>query len=182
MKQPRFLVSLAVLLLVAGAVPATAQNPAYNMTALLSGSFQGSTPGNNLLVSTQPFTADPEHPYDLFLTISGKYQDGSVRRQGVLRFETEGVAVLMTYIPHFDLSITALSSNAANFTDREANSACVVNMRPRGDGFAGETLGSSCSLAIPGALSKWTIEIEPGSIRLRDAKSGETLRFKRASK
>jgi hypothetical protein len=173
---------LAVAVLAASAVPVSAQNPAYTLEAILSGTFQGSTPGNNLLLSTQPFTADPDHPYDLFLTISGKYQEESVRLQGVLRLDHEGADVLLTYVPHFDLSVTAFSSNAANFTDREASSACTMNMRARGDGFAGETLGSSCALAIRGATSKWTIETEPGSIRLRDAKTGETLRFKRISK
>lgn len=178
----RSFVILAAVLLVASAVPVSAQNPAYTLEAILSGTFQGSTPGNNLLLSTQPFTADPDHPYDLFLTISGKYQEESVRLQGVLRLDHEGADVLLTYVPHFDLSVTALSSNAANFTDREASSACTLNMRARGDGFAGETLGSSCALAIRGATSKWTIETEPGSIRLREAKTGETLRFKRISK
>jgi hypothetical protein len=33
-----------------------------------------------------------------------------------------------------------------------------------------------------GAVGKWTIEVEPGSIRIRNVKSGETLRFKRVSK
>ena len=47
---------------------------------------------------------------------------------------------------------------------------------------AGETMGSTtCAQAIHGAMGKWTIEIEPGSIRLRNAQSGETLRFQRAS-
>jgi len=31
-------------------------------------------------------------------------------------------------------------------------------------------------------IGKWTVELEPGSIRLRDVKSGETLRFNRVSK
>jgi hypothetical protein len=178
----RCLVILAAALFVAASAPVSAQNPAYTLEAILSGTFQGSTPGNNLLLSTQPFTADPDHPYDLFLTISGKYQEDNVRLQGVLRLDHEGTDVLLTYVPHFDLSVTAFSSNAANFTDREASSACTLNMRARGDGFAGETLGSSCALAIRGATSKWTIETEPGSIRLREAKTGETLRFKRISK
>jgi hypothetical protein len=33
-----------------------------------------------------------------------------------------------------------------------------------------------------GALKKWTVEIEPGSMRIRNVESGETLRFKRVSK
>jgi hypothetical protein len=37
-------------------------------------------------------------------------------------------------------------------------------------------------MALRGAVGKWTVEIEPGSIRVREVKSGETLRFKRVSK
>ena len=177
----RSILCIAAVLLAASSAPA-ADNQAYRLAAILSGSFQGSTPGNNLLVKAQSFTTDPGHPYDLFIQVSGKYQDDNVRLQGVMRFDIEGRDVLITYVPHFDPTVTALSPNADNFTDREASAACGVNMKPRGDGFTGETLGSGCALAIRGATSKWTIEIEPGSLRLRNAKTGETLRFRRASK
>ena len=172
---------IAAALLVAG--PALAlENQAYRLAAILSGSFQGTTPGNNLLIQAQSFTTDPGHPYDLFIQVSGKYQDDNVRLQGVMRFDVEGRDVLITYVPHFDPTVSALSPNADRFTDQEASAACGVNMKQKGDGFAGETLGSGCALAIRGANSKWTIEVEPGSLRLRDAKTGETLRFRRAAK
>ncbi|MGH9369737.1 MAG: hypothetical protein ACRD3M_18965 [Thermoanaerobaculia bacterium] len=168
-------------LLSPGAAPA-AENPAYSLAAILSGTWRGSTPGNNLLITTTSFTSDPGHPYDLFVQIAGKYQNDNVRLQGVMRFDIEGTDVLVTYVPHFDPTVTALSPGAAQFTDREATAACGLNMNPRGDGFIGETLGSSCALAIRGANSKWTVEAEPGSLRLRDARTGETLRFKRVTK
>lgn len=180
MKQ-RSIFCIAAALLVAS-VASALENQAYRLAAILSGSFQGSTPGNNLLIKNQSFTTDPAHPYDLFVQVSGKYQDDNVRLQGVMRFDIEGRDVLITYVPHFDPTVTALSSNADRFNDQEASAACGVNIKQRGDGFAGETLGSACALAIRGANSKWTIEIEPGTLRLRDAKTGETLRFKRASK
>lgn len=168
--------------LLAAPAARAAENPAYSLASILSGTWQGSTPGNNLLIVTRSFTTDPQHPYDLFVQISGRYQEDNVRLQGVMRFDVEGRDVLITYVPHFDPAVTALSPNAGQFTDREATSACGLNMKPRGDGFAGETLGSACAVAIRGAVAKWTIEAEPGSLRLRDAKSGETLRFKRAAK
>lgn len=177
----RSILCIAAFLLAASPSLA-ADNQAYRLAAILSGSFQGSTPGNNLLVNAQSFTSDPGHPYDLFIRVSGKYQDDNVRLQGVMRFDIEGQDVLITYVPHFDPTVTVTSPNADTFTDREASAACGVNMKQRGDGFIGETLGSGCALAIRGATSKWTIEIEPGSLRLRDAKTGETLRFRRASK
>ena len=32
-----------------------------------------------------------------------------------------------------------------------------------------------------GAIGKWRVELEPGSIRLRNVESGETLRFKKTA-
>ena len=55
----------------------------------------------------------------------------------------------------------------------------MMSLMPRGDGFFGDTLGTtSCSQAMRGAVGKWTLEFEPGNLRLRNEKSGETLRFK----
>jgi len=181
MKHRSILVLLAAGLLCATGTSAL-ENQAYRLAAILSGTWKGSTPGNNLQIRATSLTTDPSHPYDLFFEIAGKYQDDNVRLQGVMRFDIEGRDVLTTYVPHFDPTVTALSQNAAVFTDREASAACGVNFRQRGDGFIGETLGSACAVAIRGANAKWTIEAEPGSLRLRDAASGETLRFKRVGK
>jgi hypothetical protein len=185
MKQRWFLVLVAASLWAGITSTAAAQqnreNQAYRLAATLSGTWQGSTPGNSLLMRATSLTTDPGHPYDLFIEIAGRYQEDNVRLQGVMRFDIEGRDVLVTYVPHFDPTVTALSQNAGVFTDREATAACGVNFKPRGDGFIGETLGSACAIAIRGANSKWTVEAEPGSLRLREAKTGETLRFKRAA-
>ena len=177
----RFVFALLAALLVAPSAQA-AENWAYRLAAILSGTFRGSTPGNELTLDTQSFTTDPNHPYDLFVRVFGKYQDDNVRIQGVMRFEVAGKDVLVTYVPHFDPSTTVSSPDADRFTDSEAAAACTINFKQRGDGFVGETLGSSCNTAIRGARSKWTVEVEPGSLRLRDVASGETLRFKKTTK
>lgn len=177
--------SLVLFLLLAAlaiAGPAPAEDPSSNLSNILSGTFQGSTPGNDLRLTMRSLTTDPAHQFDLFVQVSGTYQEANVRQQGVLRLENHGSTVSLSYIPHFDPAVSALSPQAGRFTQREADAACGVSMKPRGDGFVGETLGSSCAIALRGAISKWTIEVEPGSIRLRDAKSGETLRFRRLAK
>ena len=107
-------------------------------------------------------------------------QSGARRR--LIRLEQQGDGVYFGYIPHFDATVSSMSPDAARFTDEEASAACGSVLKAKGDGFAGETAGSSCMRAIRGALGKWTVEIEPGTIRIRNVKSGETLRFKRASK
>ena len=180
---PVFLAAAALAL--SSSSPAGAQaleNQAYRLAAILSGTWQGSTPGNALQLRMTSLTTDPSHPYDLFVEVAGKYQEDNVRLQGVMRFDIEGRDVLVTYVPHFDPNVTALSQNVGVFTDREASSACGVNFKQRGDGFTSETLGSACAIAIRGATSKWTVEAEPGSLRLREVASGETLRFKRVGK
>jgi len=159
-----------------------ADNPVFEVATILSGTFKGSTPGNELRLDLRPVTTDREHPYDLFLECAGKYQGANVRRQGLIRLETQGGKVYLGYIPHFDATVSALSPEATRFSESEANAACGLTLIPRGDGFAGETPGSTCAAALRGALGKWTVELEPGSIRLREVKSGETLRFARVSK
>lgn len=177
---------LAILVAALMALPATGRaqtaNRASDLAAILSGTFQGSTPGNDLRLDLKPIPTDTEHLYDLFLEVSGKYQGGVVRRQGVLRLETQGQHAYVGYIPHFDQTVTALSPNAARFTDEEAGAACGFTLDPRGDGFAGETSGSTCAFALRGARGKWSVEVEPGSIRLREVTTGETLRFRRLGK
>ena len=186
MKRTSRLTILAATALVAAlplvAATGSSANKPYELSSMFSGTWQGSTPGNDLRLQIRSATTDPSHLYDLYVQVSGKYQDQNVRQQGLIRLEGQGKGVYFGYIPHFDPTVTALSTDVARFTDEEANAACGLVMEPKGDGFAGETVGSTCARAIRGALGKWTIEVEPGSIRIRNVASGETLRFKKAGK
>ena len=174
----------AVLVLAAAVAPrayAQADARLYQISSMLSGTYEGATPGNHLTLNLSPVTLEPARPYDLFLSVSGTFEKDSVVQQGVIRLETQGRDVYFTYIPHFSPQVTALSNDACRFSERELSSACSFVMNPRGDGFAGDTLGTtSCALAMRGAVGKWSVEIDPGSIRVRNADSGETLRFRKA--
>jgi hypothetical protein len=75
-----------------------------------------------------------------------------------------------------------MSADATKFTPSETTAACGFHLKPLGDGFTGETAGSSCAVALRGVTGKWTIELEPGGLRLRSNETGETLRFRRVSK
>lgn len=180
-KATRSGIFLAALLAVALPL-AGAGNRMFELSTMLSGTFQGSTPGNVLRLTIRSATTDPSHLYDLYVQVAGKHQGQNVRQQGLIRLESQGKGVYFGYIPHFDPGVSSLSSDVARFTESEANAACGLVMEPRGDGFAGETVGSTCARAIRGATGKWTIEVEPGSIRIRNVKSGETLRFKKIEK
>lgn len=176
---------LPVLMLAAATAlsAASSRDKVYEAASILSGIFEGSTPGNHLTLNITGLTIDPEHPFDLFLQVSGKFENDSVRQQGVIRLETQGKDVYFTYIPHFNPATTALSPDVGRFTERELTSACSFVIKPKGDGFSGDTLGTtSCALAMRGATGKWSLEIEPGSLRVRNTKSGETLRFTQKGK
>lgn len=163
---------------------ASSANPMVNLSTMLSGVFRGSTPGNELTLDIKNAgLVGSTDAFNLFVTASGRYQGTNVRDAGVLRVENQGQNVGITYIPHFDATVGGLSREALRFTEEELQSACNFVLAPRGDGYAGETLGAtSCTRAIHGATGKWTIEVEQGAIRLRNAVSGETLRFQRASR
>jgi hypothetical protein len=182
MKKTSLVAILASLVGAALLVAQSGLDQALETAKILSGTFRGTTPGNELRLDLRPVQTDPAHPTDLFLEVSGKYQGENVRRQGVLRFETQGRSVYVGYVPHFDPTVTSLSSDAVRFTDNEAAAACGFTLARRGDGYAGETSGATCAFALRSNIGKWSVEIEPGSIRLRDTKTGETLRFRREGK
>src|SRR5262249_23471453 len=144
---------------------------------------EGSTPGNHLRLDIRNLPTDPQHLYDYFLSVTGQFEKDNVHQQGVIRLERQGSDVYFTHIPHFDPSVTSPSPHAGRFTANEHNAPCSCIMKPVGDGFGGETLGSTtCALAMRGAVGKWTVELEPGNMRIRNVTSGETLRFKQIGK
>ncbi len=157
------------------------QNPQADLAGMLSGRFEGVTPGNGLILNIQSVTMRSlSHPYDLFLEVSGKYRDTNVHQEGYLHLAPQGRHVFVGYIPHFDPSVGPLSPNAARFSASEAQAACSLFFAPEGDGFVGEAGESNtCAFAIRGATGKWEVRVEPGSIAVRNESSGETLRFRR---
>ena len=181
MKRLLVIATLAVLAFASAALGQGSDSPVYVISSQLSGTFEGVTPGNHLTLNLSPVTLEPARPYDLFLSVTGQFENDNIVQQGVIRLETQGRDVYFTYIPHFNPQVTALSADAGRFTERELSSACSFVMNPKGDGFTGETLGTTtCALAMRGAIGKWTIETEPGGIRVRNNDSGETLRFRKA--
>lgn len=157
---------------------ARATSSLSDLVSMLSGRFRGSSPGNELFLDLGTVRARTGTQFDLFLTASGRYRDTNVRRVGLLRLTTQGRDVQATYIPHFDPSVTSLSQAASRFTQEELDAACTLYFSPSGDGYYGETRGSTtCASAMHGAVGKWTIEVDPTAIRVRNAESGETMRF-----
>src|SRR6266511_3125293 len=51
-----------------------AGNPVFEVASILSGTFKGSTPGNDLRLDLRSVTTDPQHLHDLFFECTGKYR------------------------------------------------------------------------------------------------------------
>jgi hypothetical protein len=172
--------AIALLALVtattAGAGPAAVDNLARYFT----GNYRGVTPGNNLILHINPVSINMSNPYDYFVTISGQFEKTNVREQGLIRVEPQGDSIHFGYIPHFNPAVTGVSPSVGRFNSDELNSACGIYLKIQGDGFGGETRPSDCARAIRGTAGRtWDLEIEPNRITVRDAKSGETLRFEK---
>ena len=177
------ILGFALILAAAAPLPAATNDRIYEIASMLQGRFEGSTPGNKLLLQMSTITIDPAHPFDIFVQVTGKFENDSVRQQGMIRLESQGTDIYFTYIPHFDPAVTVLSNDVGSFTERELTSACSFVMKPAGDGFSGETLGiAACALAMRGAVGRWSVDLEPGSIRVRSSETGETLRFTQTQK
>lgn len=154
-----------------------------NLSRYFAGTYRGVTPGNDLMLQITPVTINISNPYDYFVTISGKFDRTNMREQGVIRIEPQGDSIHVGFIPHFNPGITGVSPQVGKFTSDELNSACGVYLKIEGDGFGGATRPSDCARAIRGTAGRsWRIEIEPNRITLKDAKSGETLRFEKEDK
>lgn len=155
-------------------------NPVADFASMMVGRWEGVTPGNRLtaVVDSAGFHS-LRHPYDLFIEVTGQFDDDNVRQQGFVHVENQGRGVYMGYIPHFDPTVSALSPRATRFSSSEANAACSLYLTPEGDGFFGETQGGTCAFAIRGAVGAWTLRVEPGSLVVQSKTSGETLRFRR---
>lgn len=174
----------AAIALVAIVTAATAgAAPIDNLSRYFAGNYRGVTPGNNLMLQLTPVTINIENPYDYFLTVSGQFEKTNIREQAVLRIETQGDSIHIGYIPHFNPAVSAISPGIGRFSPDELNAACSLYLRVEGDGFGGETRPSDCARAIRGTASRsWRVEIEPNRITLKDAKTGETLRFEKEEK
>jgi len=168
-----------VTAMTAGAGPA----PIDNLSRYFAGMYRGVTPGNNLTLQITPVTLSMTNPYDYFVSVSGQFEKTNIREQAVLRIETQGDSIHIGYIPHFDAAVSSISPSVGRFSPDELNAACSLYLKVQGDGFGGETRPSDCARAIRGTAGRsWRVEIEPNRVTLKDAKTGETLRFENEDK
>jgi hypothetical protein len=137
-----------------------ADQPYLNLARQLAGQYVGvAGPGNNLRIVVQPGRPVPEEQR-LTVTVQGKYNGSNVRFEGRLSLQPQGETVRLIWM--------------------NRRSDCQVDIHPAGDGFEGVTLPGTCQTAFQNPTpGKWQFQIEPGSFRIRNVETGETLRFRK---
>jgi hypothetical protein len=158
----RLLTAALGLLLVLGANSMfAADQPYVGLAKQLIGFYDGvAGPANNLRVIIHPARPSVEEQR-LNVTVQGTYNGNNVRFDGFLRLEPQGDSARLIWLM------------------RRGND-CQVDIHPEGDGFVGVSLPAMCQTAFQNPTpGKWEFQIEPGSFRLRNVESGETLRFRK---
>jgi hypothetical protein len=156
--HPR-LAAFAIVVLSATAA-LVADQPYLNLARQLVGQYVGvAGPGNNLRIVVQPGRPVQEEQR-LTVTVQGKYNGDNVRFDGLLALQPQGQTVRLIWVGR--------------------RSDCQVDIHPAGDGFEGVTLPGTCQTAFQNPTpGKWQFQTEPGSFRIRNVETGETLRFRK---
>lgn len=144
--------------------------------SLLSGRFEGAGAGNDLALELQRLRDPRVSSVTLLVTVSGVYKGVSFERSDRLRVSSLGTSLEGSYRPDVDPNVERLASPVKRSGKDRNRRVCSVPFKPKGDGFIAET---SCGDLFPGGNGRWTIELQPGTIRLRSLASSETLEFSR---
>ena len=88
----RFLTATLASAVVLAAAPSTAATPdrIFEIASILQGRFEGSTPGNELLLQMSTVTIDPSHPFDVFVQV-----DGGVSAENAAEIREAGADLLV---------------------------------------------------------------------------------------
>jgi hypothetical protein len=156
--QQRLAPFAALLFFAASAL--VADQPYLNFARQLVGRYVGvAGPGNNLRMVVQPGRPVQEEQR-LTVTVLGKYNGDNVHFDGLLALQPQGQSVRLIWAGR--------------------RSDCQVDIHPAGDGFEGVTMPGACQTAFQSPTpGKWQFQTEPGSFRIRNVETGETLRFRK---
>jgi hypothetical protein len=153
--------ALGLLLVFEATSMFAADQPYVALANQLVGHYDGiAGPANKLRVIVQPARPSIDEQR-LTVTVQGTYNGNNVQFDGFLRLEPQGNSARLIWLM------------------RRGND-CQVDIHPEGDGFVGVSLPANCQTAFQNPTpGKWEFQTEPGSFRLRNVESGETLRFRK---
>ena len=151
----------AIGILLFGAAMYAADQPYVGLAKQLVGHYDAvAGPNNNLRVIVQPSRPFIDEQR-LTVTVQGTYNGNNVQFDGLLSLQPQGDSARLIWLMN-------------------RGSDCQVDIHPEGDGFAGLTVQNTCQTAFQNPTpGKWEFQTEPGSFRLRNTETGETLRFRK---
>jgi hypothetical protein len=150
------------------------------LASMLAGRYQAEGTGLHLDITT---TGTPlGEGVNLFATLTGEHDGQNVREQALVNLRNDAGDILVTIVPEFDPTASALAPGGIETSQLELNSACTVYLEPVRQGYEGTTSGSgACIRAVQGALGQWTIEVQDDTIRLSSLRDRQqTLVFREA--
>lgn len=183
--------ALAVCLLLQGARASAADrppSPAGDLARLLAGTFQGSSPGNDLTIVSTPLGGSPVLQLQkLEVRVTGAYQGDAVLLRGLWRISYQGDAVWLVFIPGVDPLEAARRFSDPTFSPTELEAGCWVVLAIRGRAFEGriKTFPNCRDALRAGAVQRvdkeWSVHLAPDELRFENAETGEALSFSRAA-
>lgn len=146
---------------------------------LLSGRFEGIGAGNDLVLDLQRLRDPRMSSGTLLVTVSGAYKGVPFERSDLLRVRSHGSSPEASYHPDVDPKAARLAKAGKRLGNARHRQACSMLFKPKGEGFIAE---APCGEFFPGGKDRWTMELQPGTIRLRSLASNEMLEFSRTSR
>lgn len=164
------------------------KGPVAALADVLSGTLQGSSPGNDLtIVSSHAATATPQLA-KLDVRVTGTYQGDAVLLRGIWRISDQGGVVWLVFIPGVDSSEAARRFSDSTFSPTDLAAGCWAVLMPRGRAFEGAIRTfPNCRDAIQaGAVQSveknWSVRFGEDGVRFHDSETDETLSFARVPK
>jgi hypothetical protein len=153
-----------------------ASGPASSVASLLSGTYRLKDDDTDVQLQLASIGGTGS-TVDILATASGTDKGKDVHLQAVLRLASEGPDVETTVIPR-STPVTESSPDVTRFSETELQAACTLYLKPRGNGWAGETQGTAT--CVTGAAGKWQVDINPGSIRFTNPETKQVVVFHKA--
>jgi hypothetical protein len=157
------------------------QSAMRRIGGMVTGHFEGSSPGNGLTLDVQSAGSfETSMTSDFRVKSFGSFRgQAEPPRQGILRLEDHGKEVVVIYLPVSGDPRAGYLPGGKTMSEQDLSKTCHADLKSVGDGYSGEVkTGSGCQNALPDFKGTWTLDLTADSIGFKDA-SGQLVSFKR---